>query len=84
MMAESGTDVSNIGVADRSAVTVAKIVGGKFGDETQQVLKSLYKRGMTGWGKKHSAFLDLAAGKTGLTQPQIQVCLLDECYVLVS
>ena len=40
--------------------------------------------GMTGWGKKHSAFLDLAAGKTGLTQPQIQVCLLDECYLLVS
>ena len=84
MMAESGTDVSNIDVADRSTVTVGKIVGGKFGDETQQVLKSLYKRGMTGWGKKHSAFLDLAAGKTGLTQPQIQVCLLDECYLLVS
>ena len=62
MMPERGTDVSDIGVADRSAVTVAKIVRGKFGDETQQVLKSLYKRGMTGWGKKHSAFLDLAAG----------------------
>ena len=58
MMAESGTDVSDISVADRSAVTVAKIVGEKFGDETQQVLKLLYKRGMTGGGKKHSAFLD--------------------------
>ena len=59
-------------------MAVAKTVGGKFGDETQQVLKCLYKRGMTGWGKKHSAFLDLAADKTGLTQPQIQVCLLLE------
>ena len=84
MMDESGTDISNVGVADRSAVIVAKIVGGEFSDDTQQVLKSLYKRGMTGWGKKHSAFLDLAAGRTGLTQPQIQVCLLDECCLFPS
>ena len=59
-------------------MAIAKTVGRKFGDENQQVLKSLYKREMTGWGKKHSAFLDLAADKTGLTQPQIQVCLLLE------
>ena len=69
---ESETDVSNIGIADRSAVTV-----------TQQVLKSLYKRGMTGWGKKLLTFLDLVAVKIGLTQPQIQVHLLDDCYLLV-
>ena len=28
MMDESGTDISNVSVADRSAVIVAKIVGG--------------------------------------------------------
>ena len=60
--------------------SVGGTVRGRFNDETQQVLTSLYRRGMTGWGKKHSAFLDLANDKTGLTLPraQIQVCVLDD------
>ena len=60
--------------------SVGGTVRGRFNDETQQVLTSLYRRGMTGWGKKHSAFLDLANDKTGLTLPQIQVCVLDDSY----
>jgi len=60
--------------------SVGGTVRGKFNDETQRVLTSLYRRGMTGWGKRHSAFLDLANDKTGLTLPQIQVCVLDDSY----
>ena len=42
----------------------------------QQSLKSLYERGMIGWGKKHAAAVVIAMETTGLTENQVKVCVL--------
>ena len=47
-----------------------------FSEEVHQTLNSLYARGMTGWGKKHSMCLNIARERTGLTLSQIKVRLL--------
>ena len=46
-----------------------------FSDEIHATLRSLYERGMTGWGKKHSVSLNIAKDTTGLNLSQIKVGL---------
>ena len=54
-----------------------RIVPGKpFPRPLQQSLKSLYERGMIGWGKKHAAAVVIAMETTGLTENQVKVCVL--------
>ena len=46
---------------------------GPFSAEVVSTLQSLYKRGMTGWGKKHSSSLEVAVRSTGLNLGQVKV-----------
>ena len=46
---------------------------GTFTEEAHETLRALYSRGMNGWGKKHSANINIAMAKTGLTLSQIKV-----------
>ena len=41
--------------------------------EVVAVLESLYRKGMTGWGKKHSTDIEAAISSTGLHLTQIKV-----------
>ena len=52
-----------------------------FSEEVHQTLSSLYARGMTGWGKKHSVCLNIARDRTGLTLSQIKVGYRKLCYI---
>ena len=53
----------------------SRIVPGKpFPKPVQQSLKSLYQKGMIGWGKKHAAAVVIAMESTGLTENQVKVC----------
>lgn len=54
-----------------------------FSKEVQECLRSLYAQGMTGWGKKHAVFLDVAKEKTGLKLSQIQVIAAKESLITV-
>ena len=45
----------------------------QFSMEVVDVLEALYRRGMTGWGKKHSQDLDTAIASTGLHLTQVKV-----------
>ena len=45
-----------------------------FSSHVVTVLQSLYKRGMTGWGIKHSEDLESAVKSTGLNLSQVKVC----------
>ena len=56
--------------------------GGPFSESARQTLLSLYKKGMTGWGKKKQPFLEIAKQDTGLTEQQIQVLKFRHCLVL--
>ena len=40
-----------------------------------QILESLYKNGMTGWGRRHSANLEQAVKSTGLDLSQVKVIM---------
>ena len=46
---------------------------GPFSAEVVSALQSLYKRGMTGWGKKHSSSLEVVVRSTGLNLGQVKV-----------
>ena len=61
-----------------------RIVPGKpFPKLVQQLLKSLYERGMIGWGRKHAAAVVVAMETTGLTENQVKVCyVLGNLYAL--
>ena len=61
-----------------------RIVPGKpFPKLVQQSLKSLYERGMIGWGRKHAAAVVIAMKTTGLTENQVKVCyVLGNLYAL--
>ena len=45
-----------------------------FTPEVVAVLQSLYRRGMTGWGKRHSLDIESAVASTGLQLSQVKVC----------
>lgn len=45
-----------------------------FSPEVVAVLQSLYRRGMTGWGKRHSQDIESAVASTGLQLSQVKVC----------
>ena len=46
---------------------------GTFTEEVHEVLQTLYRRGMNGWGKKHSPNRSIAMARTGLNLSQIKV-----------
>ena len=46
---------------------------GPFSTEVVSALQSVYKRGMTGWGKKHSSSLEVALRSIGLNLGQVKV-----------
>ena len=52
---------------------VAMATVGPFSTEVVSVLQSLYRRGMTGWGKNHSDSLEAAMRSTGLDLEQVKV-----------
>lgn len=48
-----------------------------FPEPTKQTMLSLYRRGMTGWGKQKANLIDIAKEETGLDLNQIKVlCML--------
>ena len=47
-----------------------------FSPKVVAVLQSLYQRGMTGWGIKHSKDLESAVKSTGLNHSQVKVCMI--------
>lgn len=49
--------------------------GRPYPEHVNQVLESLYTNGMTGWGTKHSANLELAVKSTGLELQQVKVSI---------
>ena len=65
-------DYPAVSVSDNSAVPVVKS-SGKFSDETLAVLKSLYKKGMVGWGRSHADEIKEAVAVTGLQLDQVKV-----------
>ena len=68
--------------SDDSSTTCKEFVPpGSFSEEVHQILRSLYVRGMVGWGKKHSTNLNIAMARTGLNLSHIKV--LNE-FVLAS
>ena len=51
-----------------------QVSGGQtFPPKVSGILEMLYQRGMTGWGKKHSAEVRFAMTSTGLKLSQIKV-----------
>ena len=48
-------------------------------EEVVAVLEALYKRGMTGWSKKHQGDIETAVKSTGLCRSQVEVCL--NCHI---
>ena len=54
-----------------------------FSPHVVAVLQSLYQRGMTGWGIKHSEDLESAVKSTGLNLSQVKVCILHDCKISV-
>ena len=48
--------------------------GKPFSKEAGAVLESLYRRGMTGWGRKHSQDIESAVASSGLQLSQVKVC----------
>ena len=59
-----------------TAVPVVPKSSGKFSDETLAVLKSLYKKGMIGWGRSHADEIKAAVATTGLQLNQVKVYYL--------
>ena len=47
--------------------------GRQFGKEAHDILENFYARGMTGWGAKHAAELEVVQSTTNLTLAQIKV-----------
>ena len=47
--------------------------GHPFPKKVQSILESLYNKGMTGWGAKHTAAIEVAIQSTGLSDAQIKV-----------
>lgn len=45
-----------------------------FSEEVVDVLESLYRTGMMGWGEKHSGDIQAAVTSTGLCRSQVKVC----------
>lgn len=50
--------------------------GSRFTDGTVAVLKSLYRKGMIGWGRKHADDIQAAIAGTGLKLDQVKVCFV--------
>ena len=46
---------------------------GTFTEEVHEVLQTLYRRGMDGWGERHSPNISIAMARTGLNLSQIKV-----------
>ena len=55
------------------AGTLHCAAGQPFPKRVTEMLENLYSRGMTGWGKSHSATVEVAVSSTGLTLPQVKV-----------
>ena len=53
--------------------SVAMSPGHPFPKDVIKVLESLYSRGMTGWGARHSNAIDVALQSTGLDLSQLKV-----------
>ena len=50
----------------------------QFPKETVAILDSLYSRGMTGWGRSHTADVQVALKSTNLNIEQIRVCIHEQ------
>ena len=58
------------------AMTASRPLIRAFSPEVVAVLESLYQKGMTGWGQKHSRDLESAVESTGLNLSQVKVSVL--------
>ena len=47
--------------------------GQPFPKRVQSILDTMYRRGMTGWGAKHSAAINMTLQSTGLSLEQLKV-----------
>ena len=54
----------------------------KFPGAVSAILEGLYQKGMTGWGKMHSADFRMAVTSTGLTSSQVKVKSISRVAVL--
>ena len=71
----SGSDIEGGSNSEGESPVITTVQTGKpFSKEVAAVLEALYSRGMTGWGKKHSANIETAIASTGLQLTQWKVC----------
>ena len=71
----SGSDIKGGSNSEGESPVITTVQTGKpFSKEVAAVLEALYSRGMTGWGKKHSADIETAIASTGLQLTQVKVC----------
>ena len=71
----SGSDSEGGSDIEGESPIITTVQSGKpFSKEVAAVLESLYSRGMTGWGKKHSGDIETAIASTGLQLTQVKVC----------
>ena len=71
----SGSDSEGGSNSEGESPVMTTVQTGKpFSKEVAAVLKALYSRGMTGWGKKFSADIETAIASTGLQLTQVKVC----------
>ena len=68
----SDSDTESI-EAGESQSTGILLKGRPYPEHVSEVLESLYNSGMTGWGSKHSATLEMAVQSTGLKLSQVTV-----------
>lgn len=72
---EGGSDIEDGSDIEGESPIMTTMPSGKpFSKEVAAVLEALYKRGMTGWGKKHSGDIEAAITSTGLQLTQVKVC----------
>ena len=79
---DSGSE-STEACGTQSTVTSILLKGRPHPEHVNEVLESLYKSGMTGWGSKHSTNLEMADKSTGLNLSQVTVSVCEYCSMPV-
>ena len=73
----SSIEGESVSMDTDEAVTTSHALakGRPYPAHVAQILESLYKNGMTGWGRRHSANLEQAVKSTGLDLSQVKVIM---------
>lgn len=74
---DSGSESTEAGRSQSTVTDGIQLKGRPYPEHVNDVLESLYKSGMTGWGSKHSTNLELAVKSTGLNLSQVTVSVCE-------